>query len=320
MMWKLMDNRVYRTYTGGSSIDRFYGKSSCKDGNFPEDWTASIIRAFNIGREDYEEGIGCTVGGEAIRNIVGDDGISILVKLLDSAERLVIQAHPTIDFAKKNLKSNVGKTECWYFLECADDACVYIGFKKGVKRAAWEEVFDKQNSEIMLSMLHKMPVKAGDFVFVDGGMPHAIGKGCFMIELQEPSDLMVVAEGTTPQGRKIDEKKMTMGLSREKMFDVYNYTTYTFDEIKQKCCPKAKKISDGLYEIIGKSFTDKFSMYQLNGGANKINNSRYGVIIVTDGEGKINGFSVKKGERIFLKDEKQLTVSSGTDFKAVFCE
>ena len=34
-----------------------------------------------------------------------------------------------------------------------------------------------------------------------GGVPHAIGGGRFMVELQEPSDLMVVAERLTPSDR-----------------------------------------------------------------------------------------------------------------------
>ena len=60
-------------------------------------------------------------------------------------------------------------------------------------------------------MLHRIPVKAGDFVFVDGGVPHAIGGGCFMVELQEPSDLMVVAERFTPSGRRIPDAKLSGG-------------------------------------------------------------------------------------------------------------
>ncbi len=58
------------------------------------------------------------------------------------------------------------------------------------------------NANPILSFLHRIPVAPGDFVFVDGGVPHAIGAGCFMVELQEPSDLMVVAERFTPSGRR----------------------------------------------------------------------------------------------------------------------
>ncbi len=36
--------------------------------------------------------------------------MSILVKLLDSAERLVIQCHPTVEFATERMNSAFGKT------------------------------------------------------------------------------------------------------------------------------------------------------------------------------------------------------------------
>ena len=92
----------------------------------------------------------------------------------------------------------------------------------------WREAFAAQAG--LLNMLHRIPVKAGDFVFVDGGVPHAIGGGCFMVELQEPSDLMVVAERFTPSGRRIPDAKMHGGVGWEKMFDVYEYDGRTFEE------------------------------------------------------------------------------------------
>ena len=45
MLYKLKENRVYRTYLGGKHIDMFYGKESCSDSFFPEDWTASVVRS-----------------------------------------------------------------------------------------------------------------------------------------------------------------------------------------------------------------------------------------------------------------------------------
>lgn len=34
MLYKLKENRVYRTYLGGRHIDMFYGEKSCSDGFF----------------------------------------------------------------------------------------------------------------------------------------------------------------------------------------------------------------------------------------------------------------------------------------------
>ena len=57
----------------------------------------------------------------------------------------------------------------------------------------------------------------GDVVFVDGGVPHAIGGGSLILELQEPTDLMVCGEKVTPSGRILaDEKVRAVYLGRGK--------------------------------------------------------------------------------------------------------
>ncbi len=319
MIAKLKENRVSRTYWGGASIDRLYAKESPENTLFPEDWTASTVCAYNA-TAGKEEGYGKTVDGQRIIDLVGNVSLPILVKLLDSAERLVIQAHPTVPFAQEYLNSPFGKTECWYFLDCAPDACVYFGFKEGVTREDWERTFHENDSERMLEMLHRLPVKKGDFIFVGGGMPHAIGAGCFMIELQEPSDLMVVNERFTPSGREIPEKRLTMGLSYEKMFDVYDYTGYALEELKERFCPKQKVIADGIDEILGADLTDKFRMLRLCSGAVWQQAAPYRVAIVTDGEGQINGLPVKKGDRLFIYEEQAVNVNGNDSFEIILCE
>ncbi len=319
MIEKIKENRVSRLYLGGRNIDKFFGKSECENSYFPEDWTASVVSAYNS-TAGKEEGFGETVNGERIIDLVGEDKPKILVKLLDSAERLVIQAHPTVPFAKEFLNSDFGKTECWYFLDCEEGAYVYIGFKEGSTREEWEKAFHNNDSEKMVSMLHKVPVKKGDFVFVDGGVPHAIGAGCFMVELQEPSDLMVVNERFTPSGREIPEQRLTMGLSYDKMFDVYDYTGYSFEELKKKYCPEKKLIGTSLYEILGKDLTEKFSMYLLKENAELNTQKKYRIAIAVSGEGTINGKHTQKGDRFFIMNEERIQITGNDNFEVVVCE
>ena len=319
MIYKINENRVSRTYLGGKSIDRFYGKAECKDGFYPEDWTASTTMAYNSSN-GAEEGIGYTEEGISVKDIVGGDKMNILVKLLNSAERLVIQAHPTVSFAKNFLNSDYGKTECWYFLDCDKNACVYMGFKPGVSRTEWEKAFHENDSKKMLKMLHCLPVKKGDFVFVDGGVPHSIGPGCFMIELQEPSDLMVVNERFTLSGREIPEQRIHMGLGYEKMFDVYDYTGYSYDELRHKYCPQKKKIKDNLYCILGSELTEKFSMYQMSDGAKLDTDKKYRIAITESGSGTVNGIETHKGDRLFIVNEEKINVNGDSNFNIILCE
>ena len=319
MIFKLKPNRVRRTYKGGANIDKFENTkiSSYSAEYYPEDWTASITKANNYPPLE-NEGIGVTEDGKYLTEIIGDD-FPILVKLLDSAERLVIQAHPTVQFAQKYLGSNFGKTECWYFLDCSDDACVYLGFKETVSPSEWENAFDEQSSGKMLEMLNKIPVKKGDFIFVDGGIPHAIGAGCFMIELQEPTDLMVVGEKITPSGREIPPNKIDMGLGRKLMFELYDYTGFSHDEIRRRFMPEQIKISSNIYEILGRKLTNKFSMYKLISQGEFVPDKKYVIAIVCNGEGKLCNIQVKKGDRLLIVDEHSITFYGDSMFEIIIC-
>ena len=140
MIYKFKENRVWRAYTGGSRIDRFCGKEKCEDGRKPEEWLASTVEAFNPDRPVKGEGLSICTDGRVFRDILEEDPEkilgktlakkhkgkqSILVKLLDSAERLFIQCHPTVPFANEHFHSMFGKTECWYMIDCDEDSKQY---------------------------------------------------------------------------------------------------------------------------------------------------------------------------------------------------
>lgn len=316
MIYKLQPNRVHRTYLGGKRIDEFCG-ADAPEQYMPEDWTASVTSAYDA--DGNLEGIGVTEDGQLLTDIIGDDNYGLLVKLLNSDERLVIQAHPTVPFARQYLNSDFGKTECWYFLDCEEDAYVLIGFKEGVTREKWEDAFKNQDIEKMLSALHKVPVKSGDFIFVKGGVPHAIGPGCFMVELQEPSDLMVVSERVTPSGRKIPDRRIDMGLPFDKMMDVYDYTPMTYEQLKCDLMPESRVISNGVTEILGEATTDKFKMLRINGNCGTKIDKKYAVAICISGNGKINGEEVCKGDRLLIKNEENLDFVENINFSVILC-
>lgn len=300
MVFQFQSNRVRRAYAGGSRIDAFTGCASAQNDR-PEEWLASTVSAFN---PDYtpiaQEGLSVLTDGRLFRDVLAENPesilgerlgqkhggkLAILVKLLDSAERLVIQCHPTVPFAKEHFGSDFGKTECWYFLNTAPDACVYLGFKPGITRQKWEQLFAQQDTAGMLDCLHKIPVQPGDLWFVDGGIPHAIGGGCFMIELQEPSDLMVIPERVTPSGRTLSEQKLHCGLGFEKMFDCFDYQGYSLAELQKKYNRKAKLTENAFVPIVDSSLTDKFSMeaVRISGKTEFSLGDRYGVGILTEG-------------------------------------
>ena len=304
-------------YLGGGRIDEFCGVSTdVLDGvPRPEDWLASTTQAFNGAVEISGEGLGRLEDGRLVKDVAG--ALPILVKLLDSDERLVIQAHPTVPCATQLFNSRVGKTECWYFLPgTAPDACVYLGFKPGVTRQMWRGAFEAQKG--LLDMLHCIPVSSGDFVFVDGGVPHAIGAGCFMVELQEPSDLMVVAERFTPSGRRIPDAKMHGGVGWERMFDVYEYEDLDYEEVCRRYVRRGGERKDHkAFCVCGPELTDKFGMWRVLSGGRVVLPRESSVVVVTDGNGSVNGIDVKTGDRLLVSGEGN--VEAHGDVALVVC-
>lgn len=339
MIYKFKENRVWRSYAGGKRIDEFYGKQKCEDSRRPEEWIASAVEAFNPDKPTKNEGLSICEDGSFFRDILLEmpeellgkelcakygGKQSILVKLLDSAERLVIQCHPTTTFAREHFNSTFGKTECWYMLDCEQDACVYLGFKPGITKEKWIELFKKQDTEGMLSCLHKFSVKKGDLWFVAGGVPHAIGGGCFMIELQEPSDLMVIPERITPSGVELSEQKLHGGLGFEIMFDCFEYTGYSREEMKRKYHRKSNFKENEFITIAGSDLTESFLMKGLYVcGAAKINlENKYAIVIATEGKGQLKNsntiYNIEKSNSFFVSANSGELEFTG-DLKLIFC-
>lgn len=318
MIYKLLPTRVFRAYYGGKNIDAMTDVENPQVSRFPEDWLASVTTAFNPGREVENEGLSTTEEGVLLKDIIESskeemigkrESMSLLFKLLDADERLVIQVHPTVEFAKKYFNSQYGKTECWYILN--DGGYVYLGFKPGISKEYMKELFEKQDVEGMLNAMHRFDVKKGDFIFVAGGVPHAIGKGCFMAELQEPTDLMVIPERVTPSGVELAEEKLHCGLGFEKMFDCFSFEGMDRELIRSKYFIQPRRINENIKAIADKKITDKFRLYEIETTENyTYDMDSYGIALVIQGEGKISSIPVKEGDRLFIGEgEKKIEIN-----------
>ncbi len=263
----LLDNpRAWRSYLGGALLDELHGAPAGSGvvGHFPEEWIASAVQAVNPGREDVlEEGLShvLTVNDATphsaahptLKSLIAADPaamlgaehvakfgaqMGVLVKLIDSAERLTIQVHPDKTKARELFQSDYGKTECWHILGTreidGETPCVYFGFKEGITREKWEALFFAQDIPAMLNCLHRCPVQVGDTIFIEGGIPHAIGAGCFLVEIQEPTDYTLRTERTTPSGFAVADALCHQGLGFDAMFDCFDYTGYTEAEVRAK--------------------------------------------------------------------------------------
>lgn len=61
-------------------------------------------------------------------------------------------------------------------------------------------------------------------------------------------------------------------------------------------------------------------MYLLKNRAVLKTDRKYRIAIAVSGSGSVNGTAAKKGDRIFIKDEKNISLNGTQDFEIVICE
>ena len=115
----------------------------------------------------------------------------LLVKLLDSGQRLPIHAHPDAAFAGLHLGARHGKAEAWYILTPGE---VFLGLVEEIPLARLRAMVEEQGVEGMLRRMHRVPVRPHQTVYVPPGVLHAIGQGILLAEVQEPEDLSILLE------------------------------------------------------------------------------------------------------------------------------
>ncbi len=341
---RLRATRAWRTYTGGRMISALHGKDE-PDTSFPEEWLMSAVRARNAGREDIVEGLTLVDGtdltlADLLREhpveMLGEKhykahgaSLAVLVKLLDSAERLRSQVHPTRETARKLFNSPFGKTECWHIIGTrvigGEEPCIYLGFTEDITREKWVDCFEKQDIPRMISYLHRFPVKVGDTFIIHGGVPHAIGAGCFLIEIQEPTDFTISTELTTPSGLKVAPQMCHQGIGFERMFECFNYEPLTAEETLRRWRVEPEtRMEDGVTvtSVIGPRTTDMFAFDLLTVPSRGVlrTHGRFSGLYVLEGSGTLDGQPLAKCDHFFLSAGcRDIEVTAVEPLKIIRC-
>jgi mannose-6-phosphate isomerase len=158
------------------------------------------------------------------------ESTELLVKLLDPEQRLPVHFHPNRKFAQEHLSLRHGKTEAWIILEAPSDAYVGLGFSKAKIKSEVAAMVAAKDSRALIESLQKFHVKPGDAILVPAGVPHAIGTGIFLLELQEPTDLSALLEWNDFNvNGEIDGH---LGLGFDVVLNALRYTSIEEDEAK----------------------------------------------------------------------------------------
>ncbi len=260
----LPPNRVWRSYQGGRTLDKLAGQPAPADTHFPEDWIASTTRATNPGRSEIVEGPSqVRIGADSITCdfavLLASDpeyflgaahaakfGATpmLLVKLLDPSIRLHFQVHPTADFARRFLGSPSGKTEAYHILAVRDGTDVgyiHLGFQRPPSRDELRRMIETQDLAALEKCFDKIPVRPGDTVLVPGSVPHALGENLLLVEVQEPTDLVVRFEFERG-GYVLPESARFMGRGLDFCLDVFDFSAWPANRLATEAfCPPRRR-------------------------------------------------------------------------------
>lgn len=100
---------------------------------------------------------------------------------------LSLQVHPLITYIQERFGMHYTQDESYYILAAEEDACVYLGLKEGVDKAAMaSDLYRAQAGEIQFpaeKYVNKFPAKVHDHFSIPAGTVHCSGKNAMVLEI-----------------------------------------------------------------------------------------------------------------------------------------
>ncbi len=181
-------NLYYDRIWGGNALKKF--RDNIPDGVIGESWDVAChpngigeVENGNLKGKKFDEIIN-KFKEKLIGEKIDIEKFPLLIKLITSGDKLSVQVHPNDEYANR-VENEFGKTEAWYVIDAEENASLIVGTKDCDK-----EIFKKAIKGGNLDKyLNKIPVKKGDFFYVQSGLVHAICEGVLIAEIQQSSDI-----------------------------------------------------------------------------------------------------------------------------------
>jgi mannose-6-phosphate isomerase len=305
---------VYRGYRGGRLTQQFRDVAAPEDTDWPEDWVGSTTIAGNRDPDGRQQGL-TEVEIEGLGTVTLADLVTafpeemvgtrfahrfgpttgVLVKLNSPAGPAPLHGHPDRDFAARHLGSPLGKAEAWIMLEtpgtAAEPPYAAFGVREGAGEADFRRAMDAEDSAALRELLHRVEVAPGDVWLMHHRVPHCLGPGLSFLEVQEPSDHIVIPEWWAVGA---DEASATMGLGWELAFQMLDLEPSP----RERAVGRARQSASLLrargasvqQRLVDESALPFFDVHRLNVTDDlPIEDGRFSIDVVVDGDGFIEG-------------------------------
>ena len=213
----------------------------------------------------------------------------LLVKILDANSNLSVQVHPDDECARVFENGEVGKTECWYIIDCDDEADIIFGHNARTKAEAEEMV----NAGKWCEFLRRQPIKKGDFFYVPSGTIHALCTGTIVLEVQQSSDTTY---------RLYDYDRLDDSGNPRQLHIEKSLAASTIPHVNTNPNPKVIVENENItvIELISNEFFS-VSKFEVRGKINyELAQPTYALISVITGVGKIDGELIERGHHILV--------------------
>lgn len=226
---------------------------------------------------------------ECHRELFGDikgDRFPLLIKIIDAKEDLSIQVHPDDSYAAANEKGALGKMECWYILDCEEDATIVIGHQAQTR----QELEDMVHGGRWKELIREIPIKKGDFFQIHPGCIHAIKGGTLILETQQNSDITY---------RLYDYDRLQDGKPRPlHIKQSLEVIQVPFQEAQTRT-GESKTVNTWLEQLITCQYYTVWKA-ELKGKNKLIQDQKFMLGSVIEGTAVMNGKKVKKGMHFIL--------------------
>ncbi|UUT36421.1 class I mannose-6-phosphate isomerase [Microbacterium elymi] len=193
-----------------------------------------------------------------------------------------MHAHPDGAYARRELHVANGKTEAWIVLDAeGGEGRAWVGFREDVDEATLAEWFDTQDAAAMLAAMNEVTLRPGDVLFVPAGIPHSIGEGMLILELQEPADLSIILEYEPYE--RLTKQDSLLGLDEATALRAVDRSALSEDAIAG-CLGH---VDDGSFLPTGAETFFRAEGLSVRPGSAVELAPQFSVIVVTDGTGQL---------------------------------